>query len=120
MKPEEQSAVQTVRNASSLAHRAVLGVGTILIAPFAEETLFRGILYPWVKSAGFPRIAFWGSALAFGAIHMNAMNFLPLFGLALILTVLYEKTNNLLAPITAHAMFNAANFLMLLLQTKSH
>jgi membrane protease YdiL (CAAX protease family) len=26
---------------------------------------------------------------------------------------LYEKTNNLLAPITAHALFNGVNFVML-------
>jgi membrane protease YdiL (CAAX protease family) len=45
------------------------------------------------------------------------MNFLPLFVLALVLTVLYEKTNNLLAPIAAHSAFNAVNFAMLLLQT---
>jgi membrane protease YdiL (CAAX protease family) len=115
--PEPQSAVQTVQNTSSLAHRLVLGGGTIVVAPFAEEMLFRGILYPCIKAAGFPRIAFWGTALAFGAVHMNLMNFLPLFALALVLTLLYEKTNNLLAPIAAHSLFNAVNFVKLLLET---
>ncbi len=37
-------------------------------------------------------------------------HFVPLFALALALTWLYERTDNLLAPITAHALFNAANF----------
>jgi len=117
MKPEEQSAVQTVRNASSWVHRLVLGGGTIVVAPVAEEMLFRGILYPCIKGAGFRRLAFWGTAAAFGAVHMNLMNFLPLFVLALVLTLLYEKTNNLLAPIATHSLFNAMNFAMLLLQT---
>src|SRR5262249_9857803 len=98
----------------------VLGVGTIAVAPFAEEILFRGILYPWIKAAGFPRIALWVTAIAFGAVHMNVMNFLPLFVLALVLTLLYEKTNNLMAPIAAHSLFNAVNFVMLLLQTASN
>jgi len=113
----EQSAVQTVRNTSSWVHRLVLGSGTIVVAPLAEEMLFRGILYPCIKAAGFPRLAFWGTAVAFAAVHMNLMNFLPLFVLALVLTLLYEKTNNLLAPIATHSLFNAVNFVMLLLQT---
>jgi membrane protease YdiL (CAAX protease family) len=32
-----------------------------------------------------------------------------------VLTALYERTDNLLAPITAHVLFNAMNFVMLLL-----
>jgi membrane protease YdiL (CAAX protease family) len=36
-----------------------------------------------------------------------------LFLLALVLTWLYEKTDNLLAPITAHAFFNAVNLILL-------
>jgi membrane protease YdiL (CAAX protease family) len=118
LKPEEQSAVQTVRNSPSWSHRAVLGIGTIAVAPLAEEILFRGILYPWIKGAGFPRLALWVTALAFGAVHMNLMNFLPLFLLAVVLTLLYEKTNNLVAPIAAHSLFNAVNFIMLLVQTR--
>ena len=39
-----------------------------------------------------------------------------LFALALALTWLYERTDNLLAPITAHALFNAANYMVLLWQ----
>jgi len=116
-KPEDQSAVQTVRNASSWVHRLVLGGGTIVVAPLAEEMLFRGILYPWIKAAGFRRLALWITAAAFGAVHMNLMIFPPLFVLALVLTLLYEKTNNLLAPIAAHSLFNALNFVMLLRQT---
>ena len=46
---------------------------------------------------------------------MNLVTFVPLLVLALVLTALYERTNNLLAPITAHVLFNALNFVMLLL-----
>jgi len=87
--------------------------GPFFVVPAAEEMLFRGLLYPWIKKAGFPKLAFWGSSLLFALIHLNLMTFLPLFVLALILTALYEKTNNLLAPITAHTLFNAVNLVML-------
>jgi membrane protease YdiL (CAAX protease family) len=78
--------------------------------------LFRGILYPAVKQFGYPRLALWSTSLLFAAIHMNAVTFVPLATLALILTALYEWTDNLLAPIAAHVLFNALNFAMLLMQ----
>jgi CAAX protease family protein len=84
-----------------------------VLAPVAEEMLFRGILYPAVKQAGFPRLALWGTALLFAAVHQNLVTFVPLTVLALALAWLYERTDNLWAPITAHAMFNAMNFVIL-------
>jgi membrane protease YdiL (CAAX protease family) len=113
LKPEEQQAVQTLQMASDSLQRMALGVITIILAPLAEEVLFRGILYPWIKQLGFPRLALWGNALLFAAVHMNVLTFVPLLVLALALTLLYERTNNLLAPITAHALFNAMNFMIL-------
>jgi membrane protease YdiL (CAAX protease family) len=113
LKPEEQQAVQTLQLASEWLQRLALGAVTIVLAPVAEEILFRGILYPWIKQAGFPRLALWGSALLFAGVHVNAMTFVPLAVLALALTLLYERTDNLLAPITAHALFNGMNFMIL-------
>ena len=118
IEPEEQQAVQALRIAVRRVDRIALGSVTILLAPVAEEVLFRGILYPWIKQAGFPRLALWTTSLAFAAMHLNLVIFLPLLVLALILTLLYEKTNNLLAPITAHALFNAMNFATLYLIDK--
>jgi membrane protease YdiL (CAAX protease family) len=115
VKPEEQEAVQTLRAAASWLDRLSLGTVTILLAPIGEETLFRGILYPWIKQAGFPRLALWITSVIFAVVHRNLMIFLPLLVLAILLTILYERTNNLLAPIAAHALFNAMNFVMLYL-----
>ena len=113
--PQEQLPVHVLRVSMSWAGRISLGAAAILLAPVAEEILFRGILYPAVKQAGFPRLALWGTTLLFAAVHMNMATFAPLMVLALVLTALYERTNNLLAPITAHALFNALNFLTLFL-----
>jgi membrane protease YdiL (CAAX protease family) len=44
------------------------------------------------------------------------MIFLPLTLLALALTWLYERTNNLLAPILAHSLFNGVNFLLFIIE----
>jgi uncharacterized protein len=113
IKTPTQQAVTTLQDASSLASRIYLIVFYISIGPVGEELLFRGILYPCIKQAGFPRIALWGTSLAFAAIHVNLPIFLPLLVLGLVSVWLYEKTNNLLASITLHASFNAIELLIM-------
>ena len=107
---ESQEAVRALKSSVAWLDRAALGVVAIALAPVAEELLFRGLLYPAVKRAGFPRVALWGTSLLFAFIHFNLATFLPLLLLALVLTWLYETTDNLLAPIAAHATFNALQF----------
>lgn len=110
---ESQAAVRVLRDAPGWLDRLPLGLVAIVLAPPAEEMLFRGLLYPTVKRAGFPRLALWGTTFLFAAIHWNLPSFASLVLLALVLTWLYEKTDNLLAPIAAHSLFNALNFVAL-------
>jgi len=113
LKPEEQQAVRTIRATTFLGERVTLGIITILLAPFAEELLFRGVLYPGIRDAGFPRLALWGNSCLFAAVHLNAATFVPLLLLAVVLTRLYERTGNLLACVATHSLFNALNFALL-------
>jgi membrane protease YdiL (CAAX protease family) len=115
LEPQEQVPVHALRVSISWGGRFALGATAIFLAPVAEEIMFRGILYPVVKQMGHPRLALWGTSLLFAAIHLNLATFVPLTVLALVLTALYERTDNLLAPIAAHVLFNALNFTMLLL-----
>jgi len=115
IEPSLQLALQALRNSGSMSDFIALGIATIILAPIAEETLFRGVLYPAIKQYGFPRAALWGTSALFALIHFNVAIFLPLLLLALLLVWLYEKTDNLLAPIAAHATFNAVNFAMFFL-----
>jgi membrane protease YdiL (CAAX protease family) len=116
LEPEVQQSVQVLRDASSWGDQAAMGFVTVLLAPVAEEVVFRGILYTWVRQLGFPRLAFGGTAVLFAMVHFNLMSFLPVLGLALLLTFLYARTQNLLAPIVAHSLFNALNFVALFFQ----
>lgn len=115
LQPHEQEAVELLRATQGWPSRVILGIATIVLAPIAEEIMFRGILYPAVKRAGYPRTALWGTALLFGLIHFNVATFLPLTFLAVVLVFVYEYTGNLLACITVHSFFNAANFVALYL-----
>jgi|GEM_PF-136196 len=116
--PQEQQAVEILRQANTFLGRAVSFVGTVLIAPAGEEILFRGVLYPWAKRKFSQSAALWGTALLFGFIHVNLSSFIPLTLLAVILVLLYEYTGNLLAPIAVHCVFNGANFIALFYQQK--
>ncbi|MEI9863783.1 MAG: CPBP family intramembrane glutamic endopeptidase [Limisphaerales bacterium] len=115
-RPENQDAVKLLAGAESAWTTVYLGLFAIVIAPVAEEFIFRGMLFPFVKRLGFPKLAWFGVSFLFALIHTNIPTFVPLFLFALALTWLYERTDNLLAPITAHALFNAANFVALLWQ----
>lgn len=115
MKREYQQVVQTLLNDHESAGRAIFAVISVVLVPPAEESFFRGVLYPWIKRAGYPQLALWGTSLAFAATHTNLMSFIPLTAFALLLTLLYESTGNLLAPIAAHSAFNAANMVRLFL-----
>jgi len=86
----------------------------VVVAPIGEEILFRGILYPSIKQNGYPKVAAIGTAILFGLFHLNLLTFLSLTFVGLALVFIYEKTNNLLAPILAHALFNGVNVLLIL------
>lgn len=113
--PHEQEVVETLQQAGGWRNQVALGIVAILLAPVVEEIFFRGILYPAIKQTGFPRLALWLTSVLFALMHKNAASFVPLLLLAVMLTLLYERTNNLLGSITAHAVFNGVNFAVLCL-----
>jgi len=116
LEPEVQSAVEALQQVGRGPGLLAFIVVTVVVAPLGEELLFRGVLYSAVKSAGYPRLALWGSSVFFAGIHFNLPIFLPLLLLALLLVWLYEQTNNLLASIAAHMLFNATNLVIYFLR----
>src|SRR5262249_19819378 len=113
MEPVEQVAIKVVQANEAWWQRLCLGVTTIVMAPLAEEMIFRGILYSFIKQLGHPKLALYGSALLFAAAHTNLLIFIPLTFLGVALALLYERTNKLLTSVVAHAFFNAVNFCIL-------
>jgi len=111
-KPVAQSAVQLLQQHQNAPNYQTLVIGmlAIFIAPVIEEMLFRGVLYPCIKQAGYPGVALWGTSLFFAATHANMATLVPLMVFAMVLTWLYEKFDNLAAPMIAHSLFNLANF----------
>jgi CAAX protease family protein len=112
--PEVQEVVKVIGASRSPWLKAYLGFFALGVAPVAEEFIFRGMLYPLIKRLGFPQLAWLGVSALFALVHVAAATFVPLFVLALALTWLYEKTDNLLAPILTHVLFNTFNYVMLI------
>lgn len=115
---EDQHAVELILAAKSTALKVYLGFFAVVLAPLAEEFIFRGLLYSGAKKLGWPKCGWILVSLLFALIHTSAPIFLPLFVFALALTWLYEKTEGLLAPVIAHSLFNAANLGLLIIQVK--
>lgn len=87
-------------------------------APWVEEMLFRGVAYPFLRDLGWPRLAMWGTAVAFGIIHANRSVLVPLTAFGCLLGLLYQHSGNLLTPIAAHVTFNTAPFVLLALDIR--
>jgi membrane protease YdiL (CAAX protease family) len=111
VEPEMQTSIKMVKASPGVGQLSYLAVVTMVSAPFIEETIFRGVLYPAVKRLGYPKAALVGTSLAFAALHGNLMSFVPLAILGIVWALLYEVTDTLLAPMLAHSVFNAVNFL---------
>lgn len=100
-------------------HDPGLRIGLVLVAvlgaPVVEEVFFRGLLYPCLKQRlGFGH-ALWINAALFAAFHRHGASALPLFGLGIAFTLLYEWRGNLGASILMHAGFNSFSMALLFL-----
>ena len=109
-----QTAVRILVEADALGRSAIFATAA-LVAPWVEEMLFRGVVYPSLRDLGWPRLALWGTALAFGLVHANRSVFVPLTVFGYLLALLYRHSGNLLVPVAAHVTFNTAPFVLLAL-----
>ena len=83
----------------------------VIIAPIAEEIVFRGYLYKAFRDRFKPWYATIMSAALFSAIHLEPLAAVPLFVIGVALAYVYEMTDNLMAPIALHMLNNAVAFL---------
>jgi membrane protease YdiL (CAAX protease family) len=86
----------------------------VVVAPVAEETIFRGYIYGVLKRyfGGIGAGLF--SAALFAGLHLNVAALPALFVLALCLTLAYEATGSLLVNIFMHGFFNLSMLLTML------
>jgi uncharacterized protein len=99
------------------AYLAVSGVVVVALAPLAEEAFFRGFLYKGLRR----RFSVWPAALIsasfFGLVHFAGLDFLliipSLIVVGVVLALVYERQQSLMASVAAHATFNLIGFLFI-------
>lgn len=101
--------------------KLVLWITVAIAAPFFEELLFRGFLLPSLISGLTPRfpqlatgLSITISGFGFALVHLNLADILPLTALGIILGFIYVRSQNLLAPMLLHGLWNSGTFFTLL------
>jgi hypothetical protein len=90
----------------------LVGVATVLVAPLAEETFFRGFVFAGLRRYGF----FWAalvSGLLFSAAHVSLGGLIPLALVGMLFAWSYSRTGSLWTSIYAHLIFNLVSFVAL-------
>ena len=114
VQPSDQELVKCFAGDSCpLGTRIVLGLLVLFEAPLLEEPLFRGIIFRGLQSSIPTWAAMAVSGFLFAIVHVNAASFIALWFLGIAFAELYRRTGTLLAPMTAHALFNATNLALL-------
>ena len=112
--PQAQDVVETFSETQALGERVYFGLVAVLVAPFWEESFFRGLLYPILALLVGKRKAAIATAVLFSLTHGNVLAFIPLAILGWMLVFLYEHTGTLWAPVAAHASFNGLNLVLIM------
>jgi membrane protease YdiL (CAAX protease family) len=90
----------------------------VLIAPLAEEIVFRGVLVPalsWHRNAWFGIVV---SGALFSAVHLNGYSFLPLMLVGVTLGWLFVQSRSLWTAVVAHGAFNAIGLVAVMVLRK--
>jgi len=87
------------------------GVLALLAAPVAEETFFRGFLFPGLRNRWGTMRAALASSLFFAVVHFNVGSIIPFTIIGMLLVWAYVASGSLWMSIAAHFAFNAMSFL---------
>ena len=113
IEPELQKVAVTLTGDQPLGLRIYLVGVAVVVAPFFEEILFRGIILPVLaKRFGVGR-AIMLVAVLFAAVHLHVPALLPLFVMSVAFSLAYLYSGNLLVPVVMHSLFNAFNLALL-------
>jgi membrane protease YdiL (CAAX protease family) len=109
----EQEVVELFRQLRAPATIWFFAFFAAVIAPIAEETIFRVFLFNLGRRYGGLWVGAVVSSIAFGAVHGDPYAFVPLALGGMLLCYLYYRTRNAFTSMIAHGLFNAVTLLAL-------
>jgi membrane protease YdiL (CAAX protease family) len=83
--------------------------------PMAEELMFRGLVYRWLRVRWPVAPSAVASALLFGVVHGQLEVGIGAFVVGIILALAYERSGSLWPPIIIHAVQNSVSILLMFL-----
>ncbi|MDB6074960.1 MAG: amino terminal protease self-immunity [Verrucomicrobiaceae bacterium] len=110
---DKQAAVKLLEDTKSPLVKMAMTFMAVIVAPLAEEIMFRGFIFGVLRRYTDTVFAGLISALLFAAVHVHLGSFLPLFVLGLFFVMAYEATGCLLVSMFMHALFNAGQIVMM-------
>ncbi|HEX4841721.1 MAG TPA: CPBP family intramembrane glutamic endopeptidase [bacterium] len=94
--------LRTPRSSLEVAWLLVL---LCVLVPIGEEVFFRGFIYGTLRRWGWVWAVTLSSVL-FAAVHLQVVHFLPILLLGVVLAVLYQRTESLVASMAVHGVNN--------------
>jgi len=113
IEPDLQDTIRLFIDNDSLVQRGVFIFLAVVVAPLAEEGLFRGILQPLLIRRFGTLMGLTLTALGFAALHANLGAFVSLAIFSVALSLATARTGTLWVPVLMHALFNAMNLALL-------
>lgn len=111
---EPQPLLQFLATNPSLPDKLLLIGTALIVAPVAEELIFRGYLFGVLRRYAGRWWAMVISGMVFAAIHAHIPSLAGLFVLAVALTLVYEGAGSLWASILMHSLFNGITVILTL------
>lgn len=87
-----------------------------IIAPIAEETFFRGFVYPALRKKLGVWAGIWTTALIFALFHARVWMIIPVAAMGAALGLLYEQEKSLGPPIMLHSLNNLLSLIIIYAQ----
>lgn len=89
------------------------GFTAVVLAPVAEELLFRGVALPVLAQKLNPLGGMIAVSLLFAAVHGQFSVMLPLFVVSLCFCAAYQATQSIVVPVVMHMLFNGVNLALM-------
>ncbi len=88
----------------------LVGVLSLAVAPFMEETFFRGFLFGGLRGRWGVFWAALGTGFLFSLAHVDPLVFIPFTAVGMLFALGYVYSGSLLASMIAHLLFNGLSF----------
>ncbi len=112
--PQPQAVADLILNARGGVQIISLLLLVGVIAPVSEELLFRGFIYPALRSYFGVNWGITATACLFGLMHFDLIRFVPLAIGGACLNIFSERSNSIYPAIVAHSMWNTVAALLVI------